>query len=178
MGTRVRSERGVTALELMVVVTVVAILALVAVPSFARMKRAASLSAATNQLLWALNFARSAAILNSLPVTLCLSADGVSCLQSAAAAGVGWLVFYQSGGRAGSQPAASPPVLHTFRLPENVSVHGTRAAVTFWPVARAGTTSTFDLCAVDRHELPSGRAVVVSQTGRSRVAAEAAACAS
>jgi type IV fimbrial biogenesis protein FimT len=176
MGIRVRRERGVSALELMVAVAVVAVLALVAVPSFARMRQAASLSAATNQLLWALNFARSASILNSAPVTLCLSADGASCLESAAAAGIGWLVFYQSGGRVGSQPAVLPPLLHSFRLPENVTVHGTRAAVTFWPVARAGTTSTFDLC-VDGRTSSTGRAVVVSQTGRSRVAVEAAACA-
>ena len=67
MGTRVRRERGVTALEMMVVVAVAAVLAVLAVPTFARMKRAASVSAAANQLLWALNFARSAAILNSVP---------------------------------------------------------------------------------------------------------------
>src|SRR5262249_39191766 len=138
MDKRVRRERGFTVLESMVALAVAAVLVTVAAPSFARMKRAAGLSAATNQLLWALNFARSAAVLNSVPVTLCLSADGESCLASAAAAGVGWLVFYQSAG-----PSAAP-LLHTFRLPSDVTVHGTRAAVTFWPVARAGTTSTFD----------------------------------
>jgi type IV fimbrial biogenesis protein FimT len=172
MGTQIlRRERGFSVLELMVVVAVAAVLATIAVPSFARMKRAASLSAATNQLLWALNFARSAAILDSAPVTLCLSADGESCLKSAAATAVGWLVFYESRG------PATLPVLHAFRLPEDVSVHGTRAAVTFWPVARAGTTSTFDLCGVRGRGVQPGRAVVVSQTGRSRVATEEAACA-
>ena len=171
MGIRVRRERGFSVLELMVVLAVAAVFAMIAVPSFARMQRAASLSAATNQLLWALNFARSAAILESLPVTLCLSADGESCLSSAAAAGVGWLVFYQSGG------PSSVPLLHTFRLPADLTVHGTRAAVTFWPVARAGTTSTFDLCARGGRAPQQGRAIVVSQTGRSRVATEEAACA-
>jgi type IV fimbrial biogenesis protein FimT len=170
MGRRPGRECGFSVLELMVAVAVAAVLATIAAPSFARMKRAASLSAATNQLLWALNFARSAAILNSVPVTLCLSADGTSCLASAAAAGIGWLVFYQSAG------AAAAPLLHTFRLPGEVTVHGTRAAVTFWPVARAGTTSTFDLCMGDSRGVP-GRAVVVSQTGRARVATEEAACA-
>jgi len=170
MGIGVRRERGVSLLEVMVVLAIAALLATIAMPSFARMRRAASLSAATNQLLYALNFARSAAILQSVPVTLCLSADGESCLDSAAAAGIGWLVFYQAAG-----PAAAP-LLHSFRLPDDVNVHGTRAAVTFWPVARAGTTSTFDLC-VGGRPAPPGRAVVVSQTGRSRVATEEAACA-
>ena len=170
MGRRAGREHGFSVLELMVAVALAAVLVTLAAPSFARMKRAASLSAATNQLLWALNFARSAAILNSVPVTLCLSADGASCLESAAAAGIGWLVFYQSGG------VGAAPLLHTFRLPSEVTVHGTRAAVTFWPVARAGTTSTFDLCVGDSRVVP-GRAVVVSQTGRARVATEEAACA-
>jgi type IV fimbrial biogenesis protein FimT len=170
MASRVRRERGFSVLELMVVLTVATVLVTLAAPSFARMKRAASLSAATNQLLWALNFARSAAVLNSVPVTLCLSGDGESCLDSAAAVGIGWLVFYQSQG-----PAESP-LLHTFRLPGAVAVRGTRAAVTFWPVARAGTTSTFDLCVGERGAV-QGRAVVVSQTGRARVAMEEAACA-
>lgn len=171
MGTQIRRERAFSVLELMVALAVAAVLATVAVPTFARMKRAASLSAATNQLLWALNFARSAAILESVPVTLCLSADGQSCLESAAAAGVGWLVFYQSAGPAGV------PLLNTFRLPADLTVHGSRAAVTFWPVARAGTTSTFDLCGIGGRVPQQGRAIVVSQTGRPRVAAEEAACA-
>lgn len=171
MGTRrVGTQRGFSVLELMVVVAVAVVLATIAAPSFARMRRAASVSAATNQLLWALNFARSAAVLNSKPVTLCLSADLESCLESAAGAGIGWLVFYQSAG-----PAAVP-LLHAFRLPGEMSVHGTRSAVTFWPVTRAGTTSTFDLCVSVRPVVP-GRAVVVSQTGRARVATEEAACA-
>lgn len=166
---RVFGQRGFSVLELMVVLMVAVVLATITAPSFARMRRAASLSAATNQLLWALSFARSAAVLNSAAVTLCLSSDGESCIESEAAGAVGWLVFYQAAG-----PAAVP-LLHVFRLPSDVSVHGTRSAVTFWPVARAGTTSTFDLCAVDRRV--AGRAVVVSQTGRARVAMEEAACA-
>jgi hypothetical protein len=47
--------------------------------------------------------------------------------------------------------------------------------VTFWPVTRAASTSTFELCQVGRRA--TGRSIVVSQTGRPRVATEAASCA-
>jgi type IV fimbrial biogenesis protein FimT len=175
MESRSRSVRGVTALELLVVVAVAAVLATLAVPSFGSLRRAASVSAATNQLLWALHFARSSAILNGLPVTLCLSKDDATCLESAVTAGTGWLVFYQPSGRVAARPASDHPLLHSFRLPADVTVHGTRAAITFWPVTRAGTTGTFDVCNVGA--TPRGRAVVVSQTGRPRVAVEEAGCA-
>ena len=177
MGSRIRRARGVTALELMVVVGVAAVLATLAMPSFARMRRAASLSAATNQLLWALNFARSSAVLNSTPVTLCLSGgwEVLRGISGDRAALDGWSSISPAGASC-TQPAAAP-LLHAFTLPEDVSVHGTRAAVTFWPVARAGTTSTFDLCGIGSGTSMAGRAVVVSQTGRSRVATEDAACA-
>ena len=179
--------RGVTALELLVGIAIAAVLATLAVPSFGRLGRAASLSAATNELLWALHFARSSAILNGLPVTLCLSADETTCIDSAVSAAKGWLVFVQPaggqaqpagvqpGGRSVSQPGADGPLLHRFRLPGDITVHGSRAAVTFWPVTRAGSTSTFDVCNVGG--TPEGRAVVVSQTGRPRVSMEEAACA-
>jgi hypothetical protein len=68
-----------------------------------------------------------------------------------------------------------PPVLRRFRVADGVVVHGSRAAVTFWPVARTSLTSTFDVC--DAKQEIAGRAVVVSQTGRPRVAVEEASCA-
>jgi hypothetical protein len=65
--------------------------------------------------------------------------------------------------------------LRQSRIPDGVVVRGSRAAVTFWPVARASLTSTFDVCDVRREV--AGRAVVVSQTGRPRIAEGDASCA-
>jgi type IV fimbrial biogenesis protein FimT len=170
-------QRGVTVLELMVVVGIAAVLATLAVPGFGSLRRAAGLSAATNELLWALHFARSAAVLNGQAVTLCLSADDASCVGPAAASARGWLVFYQASGAsvaASAQPTPGNPFLHSFQLPPDVSVRGSRTAVTFWPVTRASSTGTFDLCNVGGSS--PGRAVVLSQTGRPRVAAESVPC--
>jgi type IV fimbrial biogenesis protein FimT len=166
--------RGVTAPELLTVLAIAAVLAVLAAPSFGSLRRAAGVSTATTELLGALHFARSSAVLNGVPVTLCLSADAATCVTSDSAAAIGWLVFAEPGARVSPSTVGDQPVLRSFHLPPDVSVHASRTAVTFWPITRAGTTSTFDVCDVNR--AVRGRAVVVSQSGRPRVAVEDATC--
>jgi type IV fimbrial biogenesis protein FimT len=169
-----RRSRGVTVIELLVVVAIAAILAALAAPSFGSFRRAAGVSTATTELLGSLHFARSSAVLNGQPVTLCLSADATTCLKSDSAAAIGWLVFEQPDASVFSSSTGGQRILRSFRLPADVSVHASRTVVTFWPITRASTTSTFDVCDVTR--AVRGRAVVVSQTGRPRVAVEEATC--
>ncbi|HVY81704.1 MAG TPA: GspH/FimT family pseudopilin [Steroidobacteraceae bacterium] len=173
--TRAARLAGLTLVELLAVVAVMAILATLAVPSFGSLRRTAAVGAVTTELVAALHFARSAAALDARPVTLCLSADGQTCVPSARDTATGWLIFVQPDAGVTTSAVVVPPVLRQFRAPEGVAVHGSRAAVTFWPGARASLTSTFDVCDVRR--AVAGRAVVVSQTGRPRVAVEEAACA-
>jgi type IV fimbrial biogenesis protein FimT len=168
-------SRGVTLLELLVALSIAAILVALAAPSFGSFRRAAGVGTTTSELLSALHFARSTAALEGLPVTLCLSRDEGSCVDSASAAGTGWLVFAQPDASVASSATVSSPILRSFQLPGDISVHGSRAAVTFWPATRASTTSTFDVCDVSGRT--RGRAVVVSQTGRPRVVPEEASCA-
>lgn len=173
--TCARRARGLTLIELLTVVAIVAILASLAAPSFASLRRSLGVSAAASELLGALHFARSSAILNGLPVTLCLSADDSTCVGSAASGATGWLVFLEPNAKVASTTKVVPPVLRRFQASSDVVVHGSRAAVTFWPTTRASTTSTFDVC--DARRGAPGRAVVVSQIGRPRVATEEASCA-
>lgn len=174
-GSTAAVERGVTLLELLVVVTIVAILATLASPSFGSLRRTAGVGTAATELLAALHFARSAAALDGRPVTLCLSADGQACVASSSDPANGWLVFAQPGaGVVSASTSVVPPILRQFHVTDGVVVRGSRAAVTFWPAARMSLTSTFDLC--DARREVAGRAVVVSQTGRPRVAVEEASC--
>jgi len=166
---------GVTLIELLSVVAIMAILVTLAAPSFASLRRSVGVSSAASELLVALHFARSSAVLNGLPVTLCLSADDSTCVGSTAAPARGWLVFVEPDARVAAAARVVPPVLRRFQVAGDVVVHGSRVAVTFWPTTRASTTSTFDVCDVERG-VP-GRAVVVNQIGRPRVAAEEASCA-
>src|SRR5688572_16937801 len=107
----VRRQRGLSALELMVALGVAAVLAGLAAPGFAAFRRAAGVSSAANELVWALHLARSSAMLRGQPVTVCLSRDERSCLQSPEAPAEGWLVF-QAAGQALAVPGApSGPIL-------------------------------------------------------------------
>jgi type IV fimbrial biogenesis protein FimT len=164
----------VTLVELLAVIAIVAILATMAAPTFGSLRRTAGVGTAATELLAALHFARSAAALDGQPVTLCLSADGQNCVTSIGDPAKGWLVFAQPSAAVATQAIVVPPVLREFHVSEGVVVRGSRAAVTFWPSARASLTSTFDVC--DARREVAGRAVVVSQTGRPRVAAEEASC--
>lgn len=95
----VRGMRGVTLLELMVTVSIVAILASVAVPSFQSMMTTNSLATATNGFVAALQLARSEAITRSKTVTLCKSndvSDSTPSCNTSANWQDGWVVFVDS----------------------------------------------------------------------------------
>jgi type IV fimbrial biogenesis protein FimT len=166
-------QRGFTATELLVALALAGVLMSLAVPGFAALTRSVGLSTAANELLAALHMARSSAVLRGLPVAVCLTADEQTCVAAPDAAASGWLVFLPSGSSAASRPVAMGEVLTRFRLPDRLTVSASRPTVTFWPVARAAATSTFDLCDL----AGAGRSIVVSQTGRPRVATEATSCA-
>ena len=161
-------------MELVAALGIAAILTTLAVPGFAALRRSTGLSAAANELVWALHLARSSAGREGLPATVCLTADERTCLARPDLAAVGWLVFRAEGSAAVAQPATPDAVFHSFQLPTDISVTATRPAITFWPVARAGSTGTFELCDVIGRS--PGRSIIVSQTGRPRVATEVPSC--
>jgi type IV fimbrial biogenesis protein FimT len=165
-------QRGFSATELLATLAVAGVLMCLAVPGFAGLTRSMGLSSAANELLSALHMARASAVLRGSPVAVCLTADDQTCLTTPDSAAVGWLVFVPDGSAAVSRPAAIGQVLTRFRLPERLTVSASRPTVTFWPVTRAAATSTFDLCDLGG----AGRSIVVSQTGRPRVATEATSC--
>lgn len=90
-----RAARGFTLTELLVVLTIVAVLATVGMPSMAAITDSIRLSSASNVFLSNLHLARSEAIKRNGRVVLCKSADGVSCAGSGGWE-QGWLVFHDA----------------------------------------------------------------------------------
>ncbi|KAA3650119.1 MAG: prepilin-type N-terminal cleavage/methylation domain-containing protein [Proteobacteria bacterium] len=92
-----KSNRGVTLIELMVTVAVVAILAAFAVPSFQELIRSSRLSTAANDLSTALALARGEAIRRGGRVTLCRSSTATNatpvCDTGGGSWGDGWVLF-------------------------------------------------------------------------------------
>ncbi len=72
-------HRGVTLLELLVVLAIAAILSVIALPSFTNAITSSRLAASSNELLTAVAFARSEAMRNSRGAVICPSRDGFDC---------------------------------------------------------------------------------------------------
>ncbi len=87
-----RTGQGFTLIELMVTVSVAAILLAVGVPNFSDMVKNNRMATTANELVGALNLARSEAIKRGVRVTVCKSAGGATCTTSGNWE-QGWIVF-------------------------------------------------------------------------------------
>lgn len=83
---------GFTLIEMMVTVSVAAILLSIAVPSFTTMIKNARVTSATNEFISALILARSEALKRNDNVSLCSSTDLLTCSQDSDFA-KGWIIF-------------------------------------------------------------------------------------
>lgn len=87
-----RSQRGFSLLELMVGVTVLAVLLGLAVPTFQEVIQNNRIVAQHNDFIASLNTARSEAIKRGNAVTVCASVDGAAC-SGATSWSSGWVTF-------------------------------------------------------------------------------------
>ena len=95
-GTVTSGQPGFTLIELMIVISIAAILLAIGVPSFQYVTSANRASSEINGLLGDLQFARAEAIREGQTVTVCPSANGTSCSGSTSWKN-GWLVFSDTG---------------------------------------------------------------------------------
>lgn len=86
------NNRGYTLVEAMVVVALLGILGAVATPSFVSLMQRHRAAGQINSLIGDLQFARSEAIKRGLPVGLCTSSNGSTCLGTPNWHS-GWIVF-------------------------------------------------------------------------------------
>ena len=100
MNAKMRDSRGFTLLELMVTLTVAAVLAVVAIPSFRDLLRKNRVSSANNALLADLSYARSEAITRGSIVSICPSSDGSSCASDKQNYEGGWIIYTYTPGNA------------------------------------------------------------------------------
>lgn len=95
-----RCDRGFSLIELVVTLSVAALLMSAAVPAYRNYVANTHMSAATNLFLAHLNTMRSEAVTRGLPVAMCASSDQSSCSNSGDWS-TGWIVFTDSDGDAG-----------------------------------------------------------------------------
>lgn len=118
---RIRSqERGFTLIELMVTLTIAAVLALVAVPSFTAYKRNAELTSTINTLLSAINAARSEAMKRGMQAMV-VPTDGRSWSK-------GWIVFVDKDGNKAYSEENDITIMTQEALESYFSISGTGSA--------------------------------------------------
>ncbi|MES1925394.1 GspH/FimT family protein [Salinisphaera sp. T31B1] len=86
------ASRGFTLLELLVALAVAAILLGIAIPSYRSMVQRNAMAASVNDLVGALNYARSQAVTRGRAVYVCPSVDQSSCSPNSGW-GVGWIIY-------------------------------------------------------------------------------------
>ncbi len=159
--------RGLTLLELLITLTLVAIVAGLGAPSFREVGLNARRSEQVSALLRALHLARSTAILRAEPVVICKTGGGRECATDASAWSNGWIMFANRDRDSPPRLDSGESVLAIQPRAERLTVRANRNAVTYWPFALAGTTVSFVFC--DERGTSAARAIIVSQTGRPRV---------
>jgi len=174
-------SQGFTLIELMVGLAVMALLMMVAVPSFQSTIASSRVTTVTNDLVGALAVARTEAIRRGVRVTVCASDDGASCATTATDDwGPGWVVFTDVNRNAAintdSDPATVDDVIlaTSSAIPGGISVKGTALFVSYaadgQPKTTTGTawTGKLQVCS-DNTQLSDdrrARLLDISTTGR------------
>jgi type IV fimbrial biogenesis protein FimT len=93
-----RAANGFTLVELLVAVVIVGIAVSLALPNFSSLVQDTRLSGEANDMLAALNYARSEAVARNTRVTMCPSSDnGKSCANDSNSWKYGWVIFVDAG---------------------------------------------------------------------------------
>jgi len=158
---------GVTLIELIVVIGIVAILSTLAAPSFARLRHESGRVSAVNGFLRGVFLARSESLKRSQAVTICKSSDGSSCTTDGEWHD-GWIVFVNSERDHIPMRDAGEDVIHINQGWQAGTITSNRASYTFRPHRQSVVNGTIVFC--DPRGSAEARAIIISHTGRPRIA--------
>lgn len=164
----VHHARGVTLIELMAAISIVAILSAVAVPQMGNLQRSAARTATVNDFMHSIFLARSKAVMTNGVVSICRSIDGESCASKTSNWETGWIVFQNTDH---DQPAvrdAGEEILERHGGWRGGRITSNREAFSFRPASQADVNGTLIFCdSVGKSS--DARAIIISHTGRPRV---------
>ena len=175
MKTHLRKRRGLTLVELVVVMAIASTLLALSAPSLTTAVRNSQLRSATSTFVASLHLVRTQALLRGSTVAMCKSADGLGC-SAHGGWQQGWLVFHDP--NANGRPDPGEALLHRGEpLEDDLVVTGNQ------PVARVIAFSTLGgplgagggmlagTVTVCRRSFEQGpaRTIVLAAGGRARV---------
>jgi type IV fimbrial biogenesis protein FimT len=165
--------RGYTLLELLVALMLAVVLLVLGVPGLRELALDARRTADVNAFVSAVQLSRSESAKRARAVVLCPTADGYACSRAGQPYDSGWMVFVDADGDNPPSRDGDEEVLLHYPPVMQGSIRSNRASFVFRPHYRRSTNGTVVFC--DLRGSPSARAVIVSYTGRPRVASTTAA---
>ena len=170
--SQLSGETGLTLVEMMIALAVLAAVVTVSIPSFARLQATYQLQSATHRLASAIQLARAEALQRAQTIGLCPSTGGDSCNGSYRD---GWSLFVDSDGDGLLDPGQEQVILHAHGLPADYLVTdrgGSRLAtgsISYRPDGTTGGNRTLQICAPASRDLEP-YSIVLTMVGRARVA--------
>jgi type IV fimbrial biogenesis protein FimT len=152
-------QRGMTMIELMFALLIMAVLVMLAAPSFRDASLGSRVAATANSLHGSIQIARSEAIKANAPITLCASSDGTAC-ATAGDWDQGWIVIDADGAIYHSEPAQT----NNYKVIEQDN----KLELVFQAIGLGATDAVFTVC----REEPVGkqeRVVNITATGSAYV---------
>jgi type IV fimbrial biogenesis protein FimT len=164
-----RNARAYTLYELLMTLTLMALIAGLGLPSFAGIAARNRQHVEINALFHAIHLARKESIMRRRVVSLCPSIDGLSCNPGRDWSS-GWLMFENTDKDEPPRRDPDEPMLQAHRVAEQVQIMANRRGFTLRATQKRATNGTFVIC--DRAGRSIPQALVVSYTGRPRVTTE------
>ncbi len=166
-------QSGITLIELLITIVVLAIGVTLAIPSFNSLTRNNQITTASNNLVRALQLARSEAVKRSAPVTVCRSTDQASCAATGTAWQSGWIVFVEDTRTAGNTfgKVDASETANIIGAQEALSsvlqLTASATSFTFNPSGRPAASGSVKVC--DDRQGANGNTISLNATGRVRL---------
>ena len=177
MSASVKKQRGLSLVELVGTISIIAVINVLAAPTLTETMRRNQLQSEADRMLTALYLARSEAVKRNQPVSVCRSANGSSCTGGWED---GWIVFSNADGD-NAVDVGTDEVIRTYEaLPEGHGIEGTlgTGALTYFADGSyADGSETIRVCSVDG-QLTEGYTLSINRVGRPRASKGVASCGS
>ena len=159
--------RGYSLYELLITLTLVAILTGVAVPSFGKIAANGRIRTELNALFHAVHVARKESIMRRSVVSICPSIDGKNCSADFDWSH-GWILFNNTDRDEPPRVDKGEAVMQVYKSTSDTRIKANRRGFTLRATQKRATNGTIIVCDSNKRVAP--RALVISYTGRPRVA--------
>lgn len=161
-----RNYHGYSLFELLLSITLIAILTALVVPAFGKIVANGQIRTEINALFHAVHVARKESIMRRSDVSICPSADGLNCSPEFDWS-QGWILFNNIDHDQPPRVDHGEAVMQVHKPGSNIRIHTNRLGFTLRATHKRATNGTIIVC--DRKQRVTPRALIVSYTGRPRV---------